>query len=283
MQNEADFCYGLAREIRNGLSGQSLALPAVQRSAFQGNHYLALEEWLEAVQEQLGSRYLLLCLDEFERLGQAMREGKVSLAVFDELREFIQHSSMAFLFCGTQTLTELGPDWSSYFINVQPVEMTYLQADEARQLLTNPDPAFEPPYDNAVIEEVLRLTRCQPYLLQLIGGAMVREVNEQGTRWVTPALFEAALERALTEGEIYFTYLWNYDTGATPAEVPAGQRLLHAVAHGQALPDMESAAAQAALRRLVRYHVIEPTAGGGYQCEVPFVARWVRERAVVGG
>lgn len=184
-----------------------------------------------------------------------------------------------------QTLAELGPNWSSYFISIEPVEMLYLEQNEARELLEDPDPEFNLGYEAGIVEEVLHITRCQPYLVQLIGEAMVKQANLHQVRLITPPLLEVALENALTAGEPYFTNLWVEYTGEfdKPDEIAAGQRVLHALAHGQPLPSADEMddATCAAIRRMVRYHLIEQDEVGAYRFEVPFVARWVRERAVL--
>lgn len=74
-----------------------------------------------------------------------------------------------------QTLEELGPRWSNYFITVQPIEMLYLEPAEAEQLLTNPDPNFNLLYEEGIVSAVLQATSCQPYLLQLVGEQMVNQ------------------------------------------------------------------------------------------------------------
>jgi hypothetical protein len=280
--SEGDFCYGLVRAMARDLRSQDIATPPAQRGEFRSGPYAALEDWLDQVVPRLHERRVLLCLDEFEKLGSAIRTGKIPLTLFDELRHLIQHhDELGFLFCGVQTLDELGPNWSSYFISVRPSEMTYLEPAEARDLLTNPDPAFNLGYAAGIVEQVLLETRCQPYLLQLLGEAMVTQANQHQTQVVTDALLEQAFATALKTGEPYFTNLWTEYTGNSPAEVRAGQALLHAIAHGHPLPDSDTAEARAALRRLLRYHVVEAV-GTGYRCEVPLVARWVRERAVLG-
>ncbi|EFO80969.1 hypothetical protein OSCT_1200 [Oscillochloris trichoides DG-6] len=274
-----DFCYGLVRSIRRDLSSQGISTPDAERTTFQAKPYTALEDWLDAATPIFATRSLLLCFDEFEQLGHAVAQGQVERRIFDQLRDLIQHSHFSFLFCGVQTLNELGPNWSNYFISVRPMEMTYLEPDAAYELLTNPDPAFALRYAAGVVERVIEVTRCQPYLLQLIGEAMVRQANQHQTRLLTLPLLDAAFEAALTAGEPYFTNLWDEYTGTSPDEVQAGRAILHAVAQQQPLPASETPAAQAALQRLLRYHTIEQV-NGGYRCEVPFVARWVRERAV---
>jgi len=275
-----DFCYGLVRAMGRDLRGQGVAVPEVPRSGFQKNPYGALEDWLDTLRARIEQRSVLLCFDEFEKLGEAIAQARVSMAVFDQLRDLIQHSSLSFLFCGVQTLNELGPNWSSYFISAQPMEMTYLEPEAACELLMNPDPSFDLRYAERIVEQVVAVTRCHPYLLQLIGEQMVRQANRNQTRLLTDPLLETALDAALTAGEPYFINLWTEYTGTTSDEVRAGQALLYAIAQGQALPSIDTLVVQSALRRLVRYHVIEPV-DDGYRCEVPLVARWVRERAVL--
>ncbi len=282
-KDEAAFCYSLVRAIYKDSRSQGVQLPAIpKRNEFQDSPYTTLEDWLDEALPQLGERQLLLNLDEFEKIGTAINEGRMKLQLFDELRHLIQHcEQLGFLFSGVRTLDEIGPHWSNYFISVVPIEMLYLEPDEAKDLLLNPDPEFTLRYDIGIVEEVLRLTRCQPYLLQLLGAAMVTQANLNQTQIVTSDLLQAAIKEAFTLGEPYFTNVWTEFTGTNPAEVAAGQELLLALAQGdQPPPFAEDETSQAALRRLLRYHIIEQT-DKGYSFEVPLLEMWVRERVVI--
>ncbi len=278
--DEAGFCQGLVRAIHRDSRSQGIELPITPtRKDFLETPYITLEDWLEQALPRLGERRLLLNLDEFEKIGTAIKEKRLSLNLFDELRHLIQHyDSLAFLFSGVQTLDELGPNWSSYFISVVPLEMTYLEPDEAESLLTNPDPEFALHYDRGIVEEIIQLTRCQPYLLQLLGSALVTQANLNHTQLVTPDLLQAAIPEAFTNGEPYFTNVWTEFTGNNPAEIIAGQEFLLELANGLA-PGHSQDLTDAAIRRLRRYHAIEQT-DNGYVFEVPLLERWVRERAV---
>ena len=279
--DEAAFCQGLIRAIHRDSRCQGIELPIIPtRKEFLETPYIALEDWLEQAIPRLGERRLLLNLDEFEKIGTAIKEKRLSINLFDELRHLIQHyDSLAFLFSGVQTLDELGPNWSSYFISVVPLEMTYLEPDEAESLLTDPDPEFALRYDRGIVEEIIQLTRCQPYLLQLLGSALVTQANLNHTQLVTPDLLQAAIPEAFTNGEPYFTNVWTEFTGNNPAEIIAGQEFLLDLAKGLA-PGYVQDLTDAAIRRLRRYHVIEQT-DNGYVFEVPLLERWVRERAVI--
>ncbi|WP_310489978.1 hypothetical protein [Chamaesiphon sp. VAR_69_metabat_338] len=178
----------------------------------------------------------------------------------------------------SQTLEELGTRWSNYFISVVPMEMHYLERHEAEDLLLNPDPEFTLQYDAGIVAEILRLTRCQPYLLQLIGSAIVNQANLQHTQLATNALLQAAIQDAFTNGEPYFTNIWTEFTGISLAEVTAGQQILIALAQGN--PHVETNYEfTAARRRLLRYHVIERDRDVD-KIEIPLFEQWVRERAI---
>ncbi len=92
----------------------------------------------------MGDRRLPIDLDEFEKIGSAIKDNGIGERLFDQLRSMIQHSDrLGFLFSGVQTLEELGPRWSNYFISVVPMEMHYLQPHEAEDLDKIEIPLFE--------------------------------------------------------------------------------------------------------------------------------------------
>lgn len=282
--SEADFCYGLLRAIVRDCRSQRISLMALpQRKEFYEAPYPLLEDWLEDALPALGRRRLLLTLDEFEKLGTALTEQRLSVGLLDELRSLIQHQErLAFLFSGVQTLAELGPNWSSYFISVVPMETLYLEPQEAEDLMLDPDPDFDLRYDTGILPEILRLTRCQPYLLQLLGSAMVTQANLAHTQRITFPLLQAAIEMALTQGDPYFTNVWTEFTGTTAAEILAGQAYLQRLASDRPPPDLSHPDTQNAIRRLHRYHVIE-TVEGNDRIEIPLIEQWVRERSLLTG
>ncbi|RRR69203.1 MAG: ATP-binding protein [Candidatus Viridilinea halotolerans] len=283
-ESDRGFCFGLARALYRDSQAAGLALAAPERRDFREEPFGALDDYLDQLEQQLGERSLLLALDEFELIGQALETGSLSLRVLDHLRYMIQHRSrLALIFGGLNTLAELGPNWTNYFINVQPLEMLYLTPQAARDLLENPDPQFNLRYEASVVEEILCLTRCQPYLLQAMGAAMVNLANRAKWQTFPLAQLSAASDEALQAGAIYFQELWNNYTGTNADEVRAGRAILRALAAGQPPPEPADASEhnhqQQALARLLRYHLVERS-NGGYQIEIPLVAQWVRERAV---
>ena len=279
-QSEADFCFTIVRAIHRDARSQQVLLPAPpKREEFRLSPYTQLEDWLDTALTQLGDRRILLNIDEFEAIGTAMEQGRISTNLFDELRSLIQHwDRLSFLFSGVQTLDELGTNWSSYFISAMPIEMTYLNPDEARELLLNPDPEFTLEYDTGIVDQILTLTRCHPYLLQLLGWVLVQLANTTHTQLVTPTLLQSAIPEAYINGIGYFTNVWEQFTGTSPTEITAGQQQLLALAQGQQ-PHPSNESAQKSLQRMLRYHIIEKI-NNQYKFEVPLIERWVREKSI---
>lgn len=276
----ADFLLCLIRAISSKLPPSSNVQIPTHRK-MQSRAFPIFRDWLEQVLPLFGSRRVLLCLDEFEKLGQAVYENRVSPRVFDSLRHLIQHNDrINFLFAGVQTLEELGPNWSSYFINLRPIEMVYLEPDEARELLTQPEPDFELKYTDGVVERILDLTHYHPYLIQLLGESLVKQANLNHTRKINERHLDSAMEDALTSGAPYFSNLWDEFTGKTPEEVLIGRKILLAIASKGPMPSLNNDVAKAALQRLTRYHVIVRK-GTRLNFEVPFVNTWVQRRAIL--
>lgn len=287
-ESTTDFLLTVAKAIvTEGRSQRRLNLPLLDRADFRQRPFSAFGDWLDGqllpALESAGGFNILLCLDEFEKLGQAITANRVETRVLDEIRHTIQHrQTVSLLFAGVQTLEELGPNWSSYFINVRPLTISYLTPTEAADLIRNPDPAsgFNLAWDDAAVANIIAVTRCHPLYVQLICSEVVNQVNQEHTLQATPMLVAQALQQALNTGEPFFRNIWDETTGLTPEMVAAGQAMLRqvAVAAQPVILNPDTLTAGQALERLVRYKVLEKV-DDGYQFEVELVRRWVAEKA----
>ncbi len=274
-QSTAAFLYSIARAIAQHARPYRLLLDPPQRNEFEVSPFEAFATWLEDIAlPALQDFNVLLTFDEFEKLGEAVQAERLDTRIFDELRYLIQHQTqLALLFAGVQTLDELGPAWSSYFINVKPLTIDYLEAEQAEAVIRQPDTTvdFALQYEDHVVEQVIQQTQGHPYLLQLLCSSIVDEANAQKQVHVNTTTFEAALPRALEQGEPYFRNVWDEMAGET------GQPLLYQIAtstHPVSLPESSD------LTRLLRRRVIRRE-DEGYLVEIPLVQRWIVERAPV--
>lgn len=175
------------------------------------------------------------------------------------------------LFSGSHRLDELPAYWSDYLINTRALHISYLSPEDTRDLILHPAPDFPPIYAPEAVDEIVRLTRGQPYLTQLMGFELVewlnrvraKRVNLDDVRNILPVIFE--------RGHEYFREFWRLTLD------DAGRDLLRfIVTHPeQPVPEEQQKIAQ----RLTRKEILQPVEGapGRYDFRVPLVRLYVEE------
>ena len=271
-EDASGLLFVLADRIRhNALTHRRVQLPPLMRDDLRADPYVVFGDWLNRVEATVGARWILLNLDEYERLAEMMEAGRIDARVFDFLRGIIQHHPrVTVLLSGSHTLEDLPPMWSDYLINVRVLKIGNLKEDEARELIVQPIEDFPLAYEPAAVERIIAVTGCQPFLVQATCRDLVNMLNEQNRTRATLADAERALDSVLTTGALYFQELWR------ERDMDDTQRvLLRALATGRTLsalrdlPDLNSA-----LRKLLRRDMLMETPQG-YQFRVELVRRWV--------
>jgi hypothetical protein len=221
------FLHAIASEIAFVLEDRGLAIAAPALADFAENPASHFERvFLPAVQRQLGSRPLLLLLDEFEELESAVRRGTLDAAVFPFLRHLIQHSeNLSVVFCGTHRLEELASDYWNVLFNISLYRhIGFLSREDAMRLIQEPVAGGGMQFDDLALEKIWRVTAGHPYFLQLVCHNLVNLHNRLQRSYVTVGDVNAALEEILTTGEAHFVYLWMEST-------PAQKLALFAMSH----------------------------------------------------
>ncbi|MFB2876056.1 AAA family ATPase [Floridanema aerugineum] len=294
------FLYNIARAMIDSAKRQSaVTLPPLTRETLAVDPFTSFDEWLDKVEQTLAQNIALLSLDEFEALDDAISKGR-----FDEqdvlgmLRHLIQHRPrFKLLLAGSHTIEEF-QRWASYLINVQVLHISYLKEPEARQLIERPVKDFTLRYEPDAVERVLQLTRCHPFLVQLLCAEIIYLKNEQDPsvrRLATLADVEAAVPAALSSGSFFFADIQNNQVGAgladnslsqnhnlspKPAPTNALALLRFIAAQGEgATVSREVLSRQFAdnldsiLELLLRRELIEEIAAG-YRFQVELIRRW---------
>ncbi|WP_230967831.1 hypothetical protein [Nostoc sp. WHI] len=155
--------------------------------------------------------------------------------------------------------------------------ISYLKEEEARQLIERPVKDFTLRYEPDAVERVLQLTRCHPFLVQLLCAEIIVLKNEQDPsirRFATLADVEAAIPEALQSGSFFFADIQNNQVDTT------GQAILRFIAAQgergivscqtllQQFPD-----ADIALNLLLQRELIEEVKHG-YGFQVELIRRW---------
>lgn len=253
---------------------------------FRNAPFRQFSTWLESsALPKIKDSKILLCFDEYEKLSQAINVGRIDERFLDELRYTMQHrEALNLLFAGVETLEDLGPNWSSYFINAYPLKIEYLSVNESEQLIRNPDPdsKFSLEYSDEAVNKILDLTRGHPYLIQLLCSIVVDFVNEYRTSVATGDIVEMAHQKAMEAGELYFRNVWDEFVGVDEESIFHGRALLRQTALEplpvDQLPNVPGISV--ALERLVHLMILEQKDGFLYH-QVPLIGDWVLNRAPV--
>ncbi len=297
----------LADQIkRNALTHRRVQLPALTRDDLRADPYIVFGDWLNRVEEAVGARWILLNLDEYEKLAQMIDDGRIDARVFDFLRGIIQHHPrVTVLLSGSHTLDDVGArdrvgaqliaplqtPLSDYLINVRVLRIENLKEDEARELICKPIDNFPLEYEPAAVERILAVTGCQPYLVQATCRDLVNALNEENRTRATLADADRALDSVLTTGIAYFQDLWGNARDSDDAQ----RAVMHAIATQKDVGAQLIAPLQnAALRKLVHRDILLPPLsqtgegwggglpplsqtgeGTGWGYRVELVRRWV--------
>jgi hypothetical protein len=278
--DHAGFLYKVAREmVKSAIQKRSLTLPPLTREALAVDPFTYFDEWLDEVEKVLEDNTVLLELDEFEVLDSAIAKGRFDAQdVLGMLRHLIQHRPrFKVLLAGSHTIEEY-QRWASYLINVQVVRISYLQEEEARQLIERPVKNFPLRYEPDAVERVLELSRCHPCLVQLLCEQIVAIKNEQDPthrRLATLGNVEQAVPEALSSGSMIFAEIAGNQVNAPGLEL---LRFLAAKGEGatlskKALSRQFPDNLDSTLNLLLRRELIEED-GDGYCFQVELIRRW---------
>lgn len=180
--------------------------------------YYVFNLWLKQVEMVLeqNDRIVLLSFDEFENLEPVSKTKALDLhLLLNWFRSIIQNRpQLALLFSGGKSVSELGQEtdlnWSGYFVNVQTFRVSFLHEAEARQLITRPIPDYpiEQIFGPGVVDEIIHVTNCHPFLVQAVCSNLVNRLNTDGRDQGEIHDVAIAVMQVLENWEDYFQDLW---------------------------------------------------------------------------
>jgi hypothetical protein len=271
------FLYNMSRAmITSAKRHRHQQLPALTREKLTDDPFTSFDEWLDEIEQQLKpNQTLLLILDEFSALEHVFNKGRLDeVSVLGMFRHIIQHRPrMKMLLSGSHTINEF-ERWASYLINVQTVQISYLQDNEALQLIEQPVKEFALRYEKSACERVMAITNSHPALVQLLCSEIVTLKNKQPInkrRLAQVSDVNAAIEGALEHGRFFFADIANNqvtEKGATILRFLAIRNASEETLRTHYPEEFETTMNHLLLRELIEL------TSDGYQFQVELIRRW---------
>lgn len=285
----AAFLGTIAKEIQEtmfyrGMRVNKLEYERLQRAQQRNDAavFYIFDQWLDDTLRVLtdNERTLLLAFDEFEKLEEAGQAHFLDLKLLlDWCRCTIQkRPQLALLFSEVRTLGEMEPDWATYFVNVQTLRVSFLHPQEVRQLITRPAPNFpsEHIFGDEVIEGIIEVTGCHPFLVQAVCSALIDNLNVEKRKRADSNDVTQAVEQVLEAWwDGYFRDLWNRTDAAQRACLFALRLLVEGdvmqVAQARKRDEQQ---VQRALQTLCKRDLVREQQAG-FRIATPIFVHWI--------
>ncbi|MEC4881792.1 MAG: ATP-binding protein [Scytonema sp. PMC 1070.18] len=294
VRNTEELLYNLALSLYDSLPkpvNEQLPEPEECRFLTQ-NPYTAFDRFLKQLNEVRAEKRFIVAIDEFELIEQLIEENRLEPRLLDFWRGLIQtYSWFVMAFAGLHTLEEMTRNyWNPLFGSVMAIPVSFLSPKAATNLIVQPSPDFDIDYHQDAVEQIIKLTNGQPYLIQLVGHTLVTRFNRQTfeegierERRFTVADVDAIINTPefYRDGNAYFNGVWVQAENSEPREQIAVLKVLSDTS--LSLTDIVNqtnlalSQAQAALETLQRHDVIKQE-NGQYAYTVELMRRWVAQR-----
>ncbi len=290
-----DFFWWLCNGVAEGLRAAGLSIDGLAVDLSEQPQISFENEFLPKVWERTGDRSLLLAIDEFEALHQLIQSRESGSGIFPYLRSLMQSEArMAFILVGSPRVLDLISSYESALFNLaQSKRVRFLGKDDALRLIIEPVALYGMVYDDLALDEILQLTACHPYFLQLVCACLVDYCNEKERNYVTIQDVRDVQERIIEQGSAVLRFLWAQSPRGEKAVLSALVSLLQTQEHVTAANivehlqerignlietvDCDLLAVTEALERLTAREIIQGSEAPGAPCRYAFTAHLYHE------
>ena len=165
-----------------------------------------------------------------------------------------------------------GVNWSSYFVNVRTLHVSFLQPEEAHQLVTC---TGEEIFGDGVVEMIIDVTGCHPFLIQAVCSALIDNLNAERRERAEAEDVKKAVEQVLEEWRPYFHDLWRRTNEQQRACLVTLRTLGKADISQLAHNGMEERTVRQVLQTLVKRDLVRRDQEGLYGIAAPIFDAWV--------
>lgn len=205
--------YGFARDIQETLSQKEIDIDVPSREEFKEAPSMVFEEKvINTALEAIGSKSLVLMIDEFERLEQRISTGKSKREILIFLRHLVQHTErFSCILAGAHKIEELiMPEWKTFLTTTISRKIGVLSKEDMEDLIRDPVREYHLTYTDDAIEEIWRTTGGHPCLTHAIGSKLVEYHNNTRKNELSKMDVASILEDVVEIADPVFVVLWDY-------------------------------------------------------------------------
>ena len=213
VNNDKEFLQKIAKKMVEGLkdcepeSFYSLK-EFLETNWNENNPYDTFEEFLDICSTLIGGRCFLIMVDEYDLLAEKIEKKILRSEITGFLRSWMQlKSQFSFVFAGTRELEKTKPFWPLLFDSAIYRKISTLKKEDAITLMKKPVRGLIH-YDSDATEQILRLTSCHPYFLQLMLQKFVDHINERRHYRIGSEDVDEVVSDLMRHPPSHFNYLW---------------------------------------------------------------------------
>src|SRR5258708_8058832 len=213
------FLWELANHIMRVLGRDyQINLPPLNRADFMIDPHISFEEdFLGHLWSAIEKRHILLMFDEVIRLQERVKVGTLDRDIFEYLRHLMQHhEQLNFLFSLVSGLEEMQEDYAFLFNVALYKKLSFLDPNAASTLITQPVKDYFI-FDQAAVEQIMRITSCHPYYLQLLCHCMFNHWQQQHISPITTQMVDNILDETVERGLAVLKHVWEESTDGEKA------------------------------------------------------------------
>lgn len=212
--NDKEFLYKITKIIVEKFRSYNLELSLYLKEFLENewkdeeNVYFAFEKFLDKCLDLIGDKYFVIMFDEYERLATKIDKNILSSEMTGFFRSWMQTKDrFSFIFAGVHELEEIEEYWSLLLGSAIYKKISTLKKKNAIALMKQPVKGIIK-YSSEAKEQILKLTSCHPYFLQVMLQNLVDRVNEKKDYRVTVEDVQKVVAYLMRNPPPDFFYQW---------------------------------------------------------------------------
>lgn len=280
------------REIGRRLTKNKLSPKDSDQNTSTNTHNHLTEKSRSINNEQINR--IILTIDEFELIEDAIIDGRVNPEFLDFLRGVIHSEHWLILaLAGLHTLEEMTSDyWNPLYASVTPVRISFFSRTATSNLLGDLGKDFPLKFTNSAVDKIFELVQGQPYLTQLIAYKLVSTYNQaifEHGEFQSPEFIAENVVKIVesieffNQGRYYFNGVW----AQAEKSDPKGQiSVMRTIAKRDSPINFENLSAKtnlekglldASIKKLQHHDVIKQLEDNYFDFTVPLMRLWIRK------